>query len=381
MRWLYTAAGLLLGPNIIVHSRPNTVQRVTPRVLIVSLFDPEADVWYENLPKSGLGDLLAMNISVPGLSPLFPAVHCTAEGTICQVTTGESEINAATTVNSVVLSGMFDLRKTYFLIAGIAGVNPKHGTLGSVAIAKYAVQVALQHELDAREMPPNWTTGYFSYGTFRPGQYPTILYGTEVFEVNEALRDAAYGYASKVRLEDSADARAYRKRYAAGGPSYAMATRPPSVIKCDSATSDVYYSGHLMSETFENVTRLLTNGSATYCVTAQEENAILEVLVRLDIWGLVDYGRAIIMRTGSNFDRPAPGVDVLDNLRAAEQNGITLATTNLYLAGVSIVRGILSEWDGVFQKGIAAPNYLGDIFGTLGGQPDFGPNGVDGAGL
>lgn len=363
-------------------------------------FDPEADVWYENLPKSGLGDLLAMNISVPGLSPLFPAVHCTAEGTICQVTTGESEINAATTVNSVVLSGMFDLRKTYFLIAGIAGVNPKHGTLGSVAIAKYAVQVALQHELDAREMPPNWTTGYFSYGTFRPGQYPTILYGTEVFEVNEALRDAAYGYASKVRLEDSADARAYRKRYAAGGPSYAMATRPPSVIKCDSATSDVYYSGHLMSETFENVTRLLTNGSATYCVTAQEENAILEVLVRLDIWGLVDYGRAIIMRTGgswpiilrlfvkangkkkgSNFDRPAPGVDVLDNLRAAEQNGITLATTNLYLAGVSIVRGILSEWDGVFQKGIAAPNYLGDIFGTLGGQPDFGPNGVDGAGL
>lgn len=28
MRWLYTAAGLLLGPNIIVHSRPNTVQRV-----------------------------------------------------------------------------------------------------------------------------------------------------------------------------------------------------------------------------------------------------------------------------------------------------------------------------------------------------------------
>ena len=46
---------------------------------------------------------------------------------------------------------MFDLTKTYFLIAGIAGINSKFGTLGSVALARYAVQVDLQYEFDARD--------------------------------------------------------------------------------------------------------------------------------------------------------------------------------------------------------------------------------------
>ena len=45
------------------------------------------------------------------------------------------------------------------MIAGIAGINPKVATLGSVAFAKYAVQVALQYEFDAREIPANFTTG------------------------------------------------------------------------------------------------------------------------------------------------------------------------------------------------------------------------------
>jgi purine nucleoside permease len=52
----------------------------------------------------------------------------------------------------LVKSPKFDLTKTYFLIAGIAGVNPKVATLGSVAFAKYAIQIALQYEFDAREV-------------------------------------------------------------------------------------------------------------------------------------------------------------------------------------------------------------------------------------
>ena len=45
------------------------------------------------------------------------------------------------------------------MIAGIAGVNPEVATLGSVTFARYAVQVALQYEFDAREIPANFTTG------------------------------------------------------------------------------------------------------------------------------------------------------------------------------------------------------------------------------
>jgi purine nucleoside permease len=47
------------------------------------------------------------------------------------------------------------------LIAGIAGVNPYEGTLATAAFSRFAVQVALQYEMDARQMPANWTTGYW----------------------------------------------------------------------------------------------------------------------------------------------------------------------------------------------------------------------------
>ena len=344
-------------------------------VALVPQFSPEADIWYEKLPSSGLGDLLDVNITAPGLSMLFPHVHCVADHSICQMTTGESEINAASTVMAVALSGKFDLTKTYFMIGGIAGINPKYGTLGSVALAQYTVQVALQYEFDAREMPANWSTGYFGYGTEEPNVYPGNAYGTEVFELSATLRDMAYDFASKANLSVDATAEAYGKKFAAAKQAslYTPATQPPSVIKCDTATSDVYYSGNILGEAFEEVTKVWTNGTGKYCMTAQEDSAVLEVLVRLAIDGLVDVSRAILMRTGSDFDRPPPDETAFDNLRVADQNGFSIAIDNIYLAGVEIVRGILDGWHTTFRKGVEPENYIGDIFGSLGGKPDFGP--------
>lgn len=69
------------------------------------------------------------------------------------------EINAASSMTALAFSTKFDLTKTYFMVAGIAGINPEVATLGSVTFARYAVQVALQYEFDAREIPDNFTTG------------------------------------------------------------------------------------------------------------------------------------------------------------------------------------------------------------------------------
>lgn len=128
---------------------------VKPKVFIISMFSPEGEVWY-GIPEF---DLLALNITVPGLSPLFPDAHCTADGDVCELVTGESEINAATTIASLVRSPRFDLTSTYFMIAGIAGVNPEVATICSVTFARYAVQVALQYEFSQFEIPTNFTTG------------------------------------------------------------------------------------------------------------------------------------------------------------------------------------------------------------------------------
>jgi purine nucleoside permease len=344
-------------------------------------FGPEADIWYANDKSHGsIGDLLGRNITVPGFSPLFPDAHCLRDGSVCQLTTGESEINAAVTISSLVASHLFDLKDTYFMIGGIAGINPKYGTLGDVAFCKYAVQVALQYEFDAREMPLNFTTGYFPQGSYAPGQYPQSIYGTEVFEVNEALRDIAVNFAStSLPFNDSADAITYRANYAPHGTGpYVAATKAPGIITCDVATSDVYFSGALLGETFENTTKMLTNGGGVYCMTAQEDNATLEALLRAAINKLVDFSRIIVMRTGSDFDRPFPGQSPENNLLYANPGGFEPAIQNIYIAGVKVVQGILSNWRHgyKFADGIKPKNYIGDIFGSLGGQPDFGPGSI-----
>ena len=130
------------------HLPEKRVAVIKPKVFIIDMFGPEGDIWY-GIPEF---NLLAQNISVVGFSPLYPEAHCTEDGSVCQVITGESEINAATSIASLVKSPKFDLTTTYFFIAGIAGVNPKVATLGSVAFAKYAIQVALEYEFDAREV-------------------------------------------------------------------------------------------------------------------------------------------------------------------------------------------------------------------------------------
>ena len=118
---------------------------------------------------------------------MYPHIHCTADGEICQVVTDDGEINAAATATALVLSPSFDLRSTYFLLAGDAGISPRVGTLASVAFARFSVQVALQYEFDARERPEGSPTGYVPQGTTGVGQYPEFIYGTEVFELNDAL--------------------------------------------------------------------------------------------------------------------------------------------------------------------------------------------------
>lgn len=297
-----------------------TADIITPKVMIVSMvcirplppplplrllrhlffltrkpqFDPEAQAWYDNF---SLGNLSAISVPACGLSMLFPSVTCTADGAVCHTTVGEGEVNAAASAMALLLSPAFDLRATYFLLGGIAGANPARATLGGVALARYAVQVGLQYEVDPRAAPDGWDTGYVPYGRDRPHEYPSVVYGSEVFELNADLRDLAYEMAATAELADSEEARNLRKRY----DGDLAAARAPEVVRCDVTTSDVYFVGEKLARTFEKTTRVWTNGTGDYCMSAQEDNAVLEVLVRGAVDGLVDFSRVILMRTGKSI--------------------------------------------------------------------------------
>ena len=258
------------------------------------------------------------------------------------------------------------------MVAGIAGVNPEVASICSVTFARYAVQVALQYEFSQFDIPTNFSYGYIPLGAHAPDQYPESIYGTEVFEFNQNLQHIAATMARKATLNDSAAAVAYRANYASSA-AYTAGAAPPAVYECDVATSDVYYSGTTLSQGFENFTTLITNGSGVYCTTAQEDNATGEALLRAAINKLVDFSRVIVMRTASDFDRPYPGEAATTNLWWANQGAFEPAVMNIYLAGIHVVEGILDGWNSTFAAGVNASNYIGDIFGSLGGTPDFGP--------
>ena len=294
---------------------------------------------------------------------------------MCQVVTGEGQINAAVTLSSLTASPLFDLTSTYFLVAGIAGVNPEVATVNSVTFARYAVQVALQYEIDLRELPGNFSTSYFPQGGSAPFEYPTSIYGTEVFEVNADLQAIAAEFARQATLADSKTSQEYRTLYGRAGTNgaYVAGTNPPSVVECDVASSDVYYSGKLLGEAFGRTVSVLTNGTGVYCTSQQEDNATLEALMRAAQHKRVDFARIIVMRSGSDFERQHPDQSALDNLLYAEQGAFEPSVQNLYNAGVQVVQGIVQGWNNTFAHGIKPTNYIGDIFGTLGGEPDFGP--------
>lgn len=234
--------------------------------------------------------------------------------------------------------------------------------------------MALQYEIDAREIPQNFSTGYFPQGSTSPTQYPAELYGTEVFEVNDRLRQRAISFAKTAVLNDTAAANTLRANYASNS-AFKASAQPPSVVACDTATSDNYFTGTLLSEAVENTTALFTNGSAVYCSTEQEDTATLEALLRGAASKLLDFSRVMVMRTASDFDRPYAGETVTANLFDAIQ-GFEPSIMNIYLAGVKVVEGILGGWNKTFADGVKATNYVGDIYGTLGGEPDFGPGSI-----
>jgi hypothetical protein len=187
-----------------------------PKVLVVTMFAGEAKPWLEH-------EALTRTISVPGLSKAFPTIGCTEQG-LCVATTGKGYANAASSISAIVYSGKFDLRKTYFVISGIAGVDPAKGTLGSALWARWAIDGGLQNEIDAREMPDGWSAGYLAIGAAGPGQKGKLSYGDEVFRLNEVLLQSAFRLTRQVELVDSDAAKAYRARYPA-----APAAEPPAV--------------------------------------------------------------------------------------------------------------------------------------------------------
>ena len=335
--------GLLLLMSLLIATLARTTIAAEPlavKVLVINMFQFEAAPWLKALK-------ITREIAVPGLSSDYPLVRCTAEA-VCQMTTGMGHSNAAASMMAVAYSGLFDLHETYFVVAGIAGIDPALGTIGSAAWARFAVDMGIAHEVDARDLPKGWRDGYFGILTSSPDQKPRFDYRTEIFRLNEPLLQKALALSKGASLEDSDDVRAYRRHYAS-----APANQPPQVIQCDTVTADTWWAGPHLGEHARHWVRLLTDKEGTYCTTQQEDNATMNALTRASQSGLVDLKRVAILRTASDFDRPYPGQSTVETLRTQGKlaGAIRISTDNLVQAGMPLVQAIVSHWP-QWQDGI-----------------------------
>ena len=308
-------------------SRP---PQIAPKVLIISMFPPETKPWLE-------GEHLTRKIAVAGMDKDYPNVSCNAQG-LCAITTGMGFANAASTLSALIYSPVFDLRRTYFIIDGIAGVDPKDGTLGSVHWARYAVDATLRHEIDPRQMPTDWTSSFFGLGRSAPGQKPTHLAGTEIYVLNETLLQKAFAVSRDTPLIDSAEAQAYRQHY-----DGTIAQGAPIVSICDTSSADLYWHGSVMAEQVETWTALLSDGKANYCTSQMEDNATLTALKRGADAGLLEFNRVALLRSASNFDREGKGQTAAESL-TSDSGGFAIALTNGYRVGAALAHNILKDW-------------------------------------
>jgi purine nucleoside permease len=107
------------------------------------------------------------------------------------IVAGIGTARAAASIMALGMDPRFELSKAYWLIAGIAGVNPNEGSIGSAAWAEWVVDGDLGFEIDAREIPAGWPTGFIPLGKAQSYEEPASDIGGAVYL---SIRDSSRGH-------------------------------------------------------------------------------------------------------------------------------------------------------------------------------------------
>ena len=121
------------------------------------------------------------------------------------ICTGGGVTNATASIMALGLDPRFDLSAAYWVIAGIAGGDPKDLTIGSGAWARYVIDGDLAFEIDAREIPADWPYGMIPLGAHAPAAPgDDVTQGwtvdTSSFTLNAGLADWAVATSKNVSL-------------------------------------------------------------------------------------------------------------------------------------------------------------------------------------
>lgn len=259
------------------------------------------------------------------------------------VLTGQGTAHAASTLMALGLDPRFDLSHAYWIVAGIAGGNPEHISLGSAAWARWVVDSDLGYEIDPREIPSDWPTGYIPLRKTKPYEEPADPLEGQLFALNPELTQWAFSLTRDTPLADSDALKEIRSHFDGGS-----AQRPPFVTTGDEITGSTYWHGKLLDAWASEWMRYFTAGKGEFATTAMEDSGTLQSLRFLASAGKVDWNRILVLRTVSNFDQQPRGMTASESLarqRIGSYSAYLPSLEAAYTVGHRVVNELLTHWD------------------------------------
>ncbi len=282
----------------------------------------------------------------------YHAVRMNDSGELA-VLTGQGTANAAATIMALGLDPRFDLSHAYWIVAGIAGGSPDRVSLGSAVWARWVVDGDLGYEIDAREMPSDWTTGYVPLRKTRPFEKPAAPLNGQVYALNPGLTEWAFHLTSDIPLADSDQLKEVRSQF-----DGVAAQQPPVVIMGDEISSSTYWHGKLSDDWATHWVNYFTDGQGQFVTTAMEDTGTLQSLKNLANAGRVDWRRIMVLRTVSNFDQQPRGMSAAESLahqRVGTYSAYLPSLEAAYAVGHFVVNELLTHW----------PNYANADMGPI----------------
>ena len=258
------------------------------------------------------------------------------------VVTGMGTLRASSTIMALGLDPRFDLSHAYWVVAGIGGIDPQVGTLGSAVWSDWVVDGDYAYEFDAREIPKDWSTGYVPLRKKVPFEEPRTDDNGLAFHLNRSLVGWAVDHTRNAPLMDLPGLQERRLQFAGEAAHTA-----PRVQRGDVMSSSTYYHGRRLSEWAREWVRYQTGGQGTYAISGMEDSGTLYSLGQLAKAGRIDLQRVLVLRTASNFDQqPAaePLADEAFSSKIASYSALQPALENAFRVGDAVVREIAGNW-------------------------------------
>lgn len=258
------------------------------------------------------------------------------------ILTGQGTASAASTIMALGLDPRFDFAHAYWIIAGIAGGSPDRISLGSAAWAHWVIDGDLAYEIDAREIPADWSTGFIPLRKTRPFEPPATPLSGQVYELNTTLAEWAYTLTKDIPLADSDKLRQVRLNF-----DGVAAQKPPFVMLGDEISSSTYWHGKLFDAWASEWTRYFTDGKGQFATTAMEDTGTLQSLRFLATARRIDWSRILVLRTVSNFDRQPRGMTAPESLaqqRIGTYSAYLPSLEAAYTVGHTVVNELLTNW-------------------------------------